>query len=123
MIARGICIVSKDVARLRDFYAEILRVDAEGGDTFVSLDDEGMAIDIYNYEGMEKMAPGSIDGAGHGSYTLEVEVDDTDSEFERIEALGAPIVKPLTTQPWGRWSFWFRDPDGNLINFYHVDTK
>ena len=29
-----------------------------------------------------------------------------------------PIVKPPTTQPWGRRSVWFRDPDGNIVNFY-----
>jgi len=27
-------------------------------------------------------------------------------------------VKPPTTQPWGNRSIYFRDPDGNLINFY-----
>ena len=31
---------------------------------------------------------------------------------------GTLIVKALTTQKWGRKSVWFRDPDGNIVNFY-----
>jgi hypothetical protein len=27
-------------------------------------------------------------------------------------------VKPPTTQSWGRRSIWFRDPDGNNVNFF-----
>ena len=61
--------------------------------------------------------------SGCGRYTLEFEVEDVDSEFERLKALGVPLVKPLTTQTWGRRSFWLRDPDGNIINFFsNVDS-
>ena len=28
------------------------------------------------------------------------------------------IVKPISTQSWNYRSVWFRDPDGNIINFY-----
>ena len=28
------------------------------------------------------------------------------------------IVKPPTTQPLGLRSIWFRDPDGNILNFF-----
>jgi catechol 2,3-dioxygenase-like lactoylglutathione lyase family enzyme len=31
-------------------------------------------------------------------------------------------VKPPTTQPWGTRSLYFRDPDGNLIDFYAPRT-
>jgi len=27
-------------------------------------------------------------------------------------------VKPPTTQPWGTRSVYFRDPDGNLVDFF-----
>ena len=60
MRARGICLVSKDVARLSNFYQEVLEVEADGGDVFATLSVDGMAIDIFNYNGMEKMAPGSM---------------------------------------------------------------
>ena len=49
---------------------------------------------------------------------IEFEVEDVDQEFERLQAMNVEIVKPPTTQPWGRRSVWFRDPDGNIVNFY-----
>jgi predicted ester cyclase len=36
--------------------------------------------------------------------------------------MGVPVVKPPETYPWGRRSAWFRDPDGNIINFYMVTS-
>ena len=64
------------------------------------------------------MVPGSMDGAGSARYTLEVEVDDVDAQFARLSSLGPRALKPPTTQPWGRRSTWFRDPDNNIVNFY-----
>ncbi len=118
----GICIISQDVRRLRDFYRDVLQVEAEGENVFVALSTDGAVLSIFSAAGMEKMAPGSLEGAGCGSYTLEFEVEDVDSEYERLEAMDVPIVKRPTTQPWGRRSFWFRDPDGNIVNFY-ADVK
>jgi len=61
--------------------------------------------------------------SGCGRYTLEFEVEDVDREFERLKALDVIFVKPPTTQAWGRRSVWFRDPDGNIINFFaRVDS-
>ena len=119
----GICLVTKDLLRLRSFYAAILQVEAEGDDTFTMLSIQGAALSIFTEEGMERMAPGSMQDSGCGRYTLEFEVEDVDSEFERLKALGATLVKPLTTQTWGRRSVWLRDPDGNIINFFsNVDS-
>jgi uncharacterized glyoxalase superfamily protein PhnB len=67
---------------------------------------------------MENMAPGSLQGAGSGSVTLMFAVEDIEAEYARLQALGVPIVKPLQTHLWGSRSFWFRDPDGNLVDFY-----
>ncbi|MGC9394020.1 MAG: VOC family protein [Anaerolineae bacterium] len=52
------------------------------------------------------------------SAVLEFEVEDGDEEYVRLLALNVPIVKPPTTQPWGLRSVWFRDPDGNIVNFF-----
>ena len=114
----GICLVTKDVLRLRSFYAAILQVEAEGDDTFTMLSTQGAALSIFAEEGMERMARGSMQDSGCGRYTLEFEVEDVDREIERLKALDVIFVKPPTTQPWGRRSVWFRDPDGNIINFF-----
>src|SRR6266508_3833316 len=114
----GICLVTTDVLRLRSFYAAILQVGADGDDTFTMLSTHGAALSIFTDEGMERMAPGSMQDSGCGRYTLEFEVEDVDREFERLKALDVIFVKPPTTQTWGRRSVWFRDPDGNIINFF-----
>lgn len=114
----GICIVTGDLQRLRAFYARVLGAKAQGDDAFAALAVEGAALSFFTEEGMEAMAPGSMAGTGSGRYTLEFRVDDVDREHERLKTLGAVVVKPPTTQPWGRRSVWFRDPDGNIVNFY-----
>jgi len=50
---------------------------------------------------------------------LEFQVDDVDAEYQRLRPIaGIEWVKELTTQPWGNRSIYFRDPDGNLVNFF-----
>ena len=114
----GICLVTNDVRRLRDFYCTVLQAKAEGDDTFTTVATQGAALSIFTEEGMERMAPGSMLHSGCGRYTLEFEVEDVDKEYERLTSMEITFVKPPTTQTWGRRSVWFRDPDGNIVNFF-----
>lgn len=41
---------------------------------------------------------------------------DLDVIRERVIAAGLEIVHPMTDEPWGVRRFFFRDPDGNVIN-------
>jgi catechol 2,3-dioxygenase-like lactoylglutathione lyase family enzyme len=117
----GICVITRDVARLRAFYAAALDLLPDGDDTFTLFSAGGASLSLFEAAAMERMAPGSTARAGTGGYTLEFEVptsDDVDLHHERARSLGAPIVKPPTTQTWGRRSVWFRDPEGNIVNVY-----
>ena len=114
----GICIISADVRRLAEFYIRLLGVEGSVNSTFVGLATEGASLSIFSDEEMEIMAPGSTRGAGRGGHTIEFEVDDVDRQYDRLQEMRVPIVKAPTTQPWGRRSVWFRDPDGNIVNFY-----
>lgn len=114
----GLCLLTDDVVRLSRFYAEVLDVKVDGGDPFATVACHGAELSFFSWQGMEQMSAGSRGRAGTGPFTLEVEVDEVDAWYARLQALGAPIVKPPTTQPWGRRSVWFRDPDGNIVNFY-----
>jgi predicted enzyme related to lactoylglutathione lyase len=50
---------------------------------------------------------------------IEFRVGDVDTEYRRLVALiGDSVVQEPTTMPWGNRSLLFRDPDGNLINFF-----
>lgn len=118
----GVCIVSDNVPRLCAFYREILKLEPEEANIFEIIPTKGAVLSIYSSERTEKMAPGCLNGAGTGRYTIEFEVDDVDRGFVRLQAMNVEFVKPPTTQPWGRRSVWFRDPDRNIVNFY-ADTQ
>jgi uncharacterized glyoxalase superfamily protein PhnB len=64
--------------------------------------------------GPERRARAALRGPG----ILDFEVENVDAEHERIAALGATLVMPPTTQPWGSRATIFTDPDGNLINVF-----
>jgi catechol 2,3-dioxygenase-like lactoylglutathione lyase family enzyme len=119
----GICLITNSVPVLADFYTKVLGVNAEGDDVHVELNTEGASISIFSVEGMESMAPLSTQGAGYGSFTMAFEVKDVDAEYERLKTLGVEFVKLPATHPWGCRSFWFRDSDGNIIDFFTVLTK
>jgi catechol 2,3-dioxygenase-like lactoylglutathione lyase family enzyme len=116
----GICLITDDVPALADFYAKVLGVEAEGDDVHAELNTEGAGIAIFSTEGMESMAPRSMQGAGRGSFTTMFEVEDVDAEYERLKALGVEFAMLPTTHSWGARSFWFRDPDGNIVDFFAV---
>jgi predicted enzyme related to lactoylglutathione lyase len=116
----GLCLITNDVLRLSKFYRDLLQVEMQGDAVHIELFTQGAGLYIFLESQMDQMAPGSMQDAGHGSFTIEFQVEDVDLEYERILKMGAFIVKPPTTYPWGRRAVWFRDPDGNIVNFYMV---
>ncbi len=112
----GICIITDDVQRLAAFYGEALEVPFECDDAYGFVRAPGASLSFYSKDGMERMAPGSMQAAASGAITIEVQVDDVDRAHQRMLAMNAPVVKPPTTQEWGWRSAWFRDPDGNILN-------
>jgi len=114
----GICLITEDVPQLVQFYTKVLGCQAEGDDIHAELSPGGAGLAIFTRQGMEEMAPGSMSGAGTGSFTIGIEVDDVDAEYKRLIDLKVVFIKPLATYPWGARSFWFCDPDGNIVDFY-----
>ncbi|HUE20354.1 MAG TPA: VOC family protein [Bryobacteraceae bacterium] len=66
----------------------------------------------------EKYIPGSAEPANNRSAILEFRVEDVDKEYAMLKSFVKVWVKPPTTQPWGTRSIYFRDPDGNLVDFF-----
>ena len=55
---------------------------------------------------------------------IEFRVDNVDDRYEAIaEFLSDAVVQVPTTMPWGNRSLLFRDPDGNLVNFFTPLTE
>jgi uncharacterized glyoxalase superfamily protein PhnB len=114
----GVCLVTRDVPALAGFYMEVLNATADGNEAHMELTTERAGLAIFSIKGMEEMAPGCMQDCGSGSVTLMFEVKDVDEEFERLKKLKVEMVKRPETYPWGARSFWFRDPDGNIVDFY-----
>jgi len=75
-------------------------------------------LSIFSYRAQEKYIPGSAVAEKNRSVILEFRVANVDAEYRRLQGLVKTWVKPPTTQPWGSRSIYFRDPDGNLVDFY-----
>lgn len=114
----GICLVTEDVSALVRFYAPIFGCEAEGDDVHAEFHVGGLNLAIFSRAGMEQMAPGSMRGAGSGNITIAFEVQDVDAEYGRLSEMSVEMVKPPQTHPWGARAFWFRDPDGNIVDFF-----
>jgi catechol 2,3-dioxygenase-like lactoylglutathione lyase family enzyme len=114
----GICLITRDVRRLAAFYMEALGVEAELNDVHVEFDAHSTSMAIYSEDGMEEMAPRSMQGAGRGCFTINFQVESVDVEYERMRKLGVEFILLPKTHPWGARSMWFRDPDGNIVNFF-----
>ena len=113
------CIITENIQELAEFYKEALQIKPQiYGEDYVEFPTEGGVLSLFNYEAHEALAKGSVQPASNRCVELEFNVENVEDDYVRLQKFGAEIVKPLTTQPWGNKSFYFRDPDGNLINFY-----
>jgi catechol 2,3-dioxygenase-like lactoylglutathione lyase family enzyme len=113
------CLITDDVRRLVDFYQPVLGEAARwSGDDYAEFPTGVGVLSIFSAKAQERYIPGSAEAAKNRSVLLEFEVKDADQEYGRLQSLVKIWVKPPTTQPWGTRSIYFRDPDGNLVDFY-----
>ncbi len=54
---------------------------------------------------------------------LEFHVADIEAEYLRLESYVDHWIQQPTTMPWGNRSMLFRDPEGNLVNFFEPVTE
>lgn len=115
-----VCLFTDDVQKLAKFYGAVLDVPVPSDNTvYIQFNLEGGAyLSIYHIDEQNKLAPDSAALRQNRSTILEFHVDDVDGDYERLTAIGVDWVKHPTTQEWGNRSIYFRDPDGNLVNFY-----
>ena len=113
------CLITNNVKRLVDFYEPILAVRAKwSGKDYAEFPTGVGVLTIFSEEAQERYIPGSTQAAKNKSVVLEFRVADVDQQYRRLQSEVKTWVKPPTTQPWGTRSIYFRDPDGNLVDFY-----
>jgi catechol 2,3-dioxygenase-like lactoylglutathione lyase family enzyme len=113
------CLITSDVNRLADFYAKVLKMQPEKvGSGYVEFRTGAGVLAIFSAEAQEKYIPGSAKPGENHSAILEFKVTDVDQEYARLQGFVQAWVKAPTNQPWGTRSIYFRDPDGNLVDFF-----
>lgn len=113
------CLITNDVARLAGFYERVLQIPAERiGTEYIAFPTGVGVLAIFSASAQERYIPHSAEPGNNRSAILEFRVPDADKEYKRLQSIVATWVKPPTTQPWGTRSIYFRDPDGNLVDFF-----
>jgi catechol 2,3-dioxygenase-like lactoylglutathione lyase family enzyme len=116
----SIRIITADIDRLIQFYEQITGSKlTKFTDDFAELRTPSANLAIGS---TRTLAPFGGDKVAHAadnhSVIIEFRVDDVDSIYENIAGYLTYVVQKPTTMPWGNRSLLFRDPDGNLVNFF-----
>ena len=111
-------LVTNDVAGLTRFYQEVTGMAPTGDDRYVEFRAPSLTLAISNHTMIERHSAGVTMPGENRSVILDFEVDNVDAERARLGNIIREFVLEPTTQPWGNRSMLFRDPDGNLINFF-----
>jgi catechol 2,3-dioxygenase-like lactoylglutathione lyase family enzyme len=113
------CLITNDVHRLTTFYARVLQISPQrSGEDYVEFRTTAGTLALFSAAAQEKYIPGSATGGQNRSAILEFRVANVDAEYARLHDIVKSWVKGPTTQPWGTRSIYFRDPDGNLVDFF-----
>lgn len=113
------CLITNDVKRLTKFYEQILqRKGVASGEDYVEFPTGAGTLAIFDAKKQEDYIPGAARPGHNRSSILEFRVADVDEEYARLQSIVTTWVKPPSTQPWGTRSIYFRDPDGNLVDFF-----
>lgn len=109
MLFSGICLLTKDVKRLSDFYQKILQTTSDCDDEIhQEIHTQGAFLAILKCDSASD---------GNPNMSMAFTVDNVDKEYLRFKELGVEILDEPTTRPWGARNMRFCDPDGNYIVF------
>ena len=101
----GVCITTDDAPRLAEFYKIVFQ--------------EEPLVDgcHYRFGNLAVWKPGDVKVVKEKNIWLQFFDADIDALYERLlrEIPGIEIISPPERRPWGAYSFWFLDPDGNKI--------
>jgi predicted enzyme related to lactoylglutathione lyase len=120
----SIRIITDDVARLAGFYELATGVQATwSNENFAELTTGSATLAIASARTVPLFAPGAARPADNNTVIIEFLVDDVDGVHKNLAGFVEDFVNEPTTMPWGNRSLLFRDPDGNLVNFFTPVTQ
>jgi predicted enzyme related to lactoylglutathione lyase len=123
MKLRHVRIVTDDVAVLARFYQVVTGITPAGSGDYLEFDTPEGMLAISSQKTMRERGASATVPARNRSVVLDFEVDDVDKERARLADIVKHFVMEPVNQPWGNRSMLFRDPDGNLINFFTPQSR
>ncbi|THU33018.1 VOC family protein [Niastella caeni] len=114
-------IITADVKKLVEFYNHITGISAiQYTDDFAELQTQWATLAIGSTRTLQLFGGDEVAKAAQNrTAIIEFITKDVDNDYKRLaDFLQQCIVQKPTTMPWGNRSFLFRDPDGNLVNFF-----
>ena len=109
----GIC--SFDTEKLKNWYMEMFGwkqvYDNGKGTYFLKADDGGMIEFVSTQED-----GGKLGKPASGIRHVAISVDDLDGMTDKLMSAGVEVVVEKSVSAKGIGTFWFRDPDGNILH-------
>ena len=115
----SIRMITDDLERVVQFYERVTGVAAvRYTPEFAELIMPSFTLAIGHTNTTQLFGEDSARPADNHTVIIEFKVDDVDGEYERLRPMVTDWVQAPTTMPWGNRSILFRDPDGNLVNYF-----
>ncbi len=114
-------IITADIQRLAAFYATVTGITPTFyTPDFAELKTATATLAIGSTKTLQAFGADNVAmPAANKTAIIEFMVQDVDEVYERCKSTIAPgLVQQPTVMPWGNKSLLFRDPDGNLVNFF-----
>ena len=116
----SIRVITADIKRLVRFYEQITGIAVTMyTEDFGELKTTAGTLAIASTRTLQLFGGDVARPADNHTVIIEFRVGDVDAEFRRLsDVIDGSLVQAPTTMPWGNRSLLFRDPDGNLVNFF-----
>jgi catechol 2,3-dioxygenase-like lactoylglutathione lyase family enzyme len=116
------CVLTPDIERLDAFYRAVLQIEPRSRQAYREFETEPGIFSLWSLDEFAQITgTAATQALATGSVMLEFQVENVDSEYERLRnivELEIEFVLKPRTLAWGNRSIYFRDPDGNLVNFF-----
>lgn len=123
MNLRSLRIITADIKRLVGFYEKVTGLTAKWHtEDFAEIGTASCILAIGSTKTLAFFGDKIAEPVTNKSVIIEFLVHDVDNSYELVRDTTDDILQQPVTMPWGNRSILFRDPDGNLINFFTPAT-
>ena len=112
-------IITDDVDALVNFYEKVTGIEVHRlHPLFAELRTPAGTVAISSAQTVPLIGENAAEAKANRSVVLDFQVDDVDAAYATLQRTVDTFVNTPTNMPWGNRSLVFRDPDGNLVNFF-----